>query len=214
MRGKSVAEFYADKVVMAVLGAVVPAVVVGTCAMLGLLGGPAPALVVVVGGIIGFFVPNVLVRRADARIRSDAREGLLVYMDLVTLERLANASATQALYQASLLSELPLFVQIRTALERARLEQQPPFEELRRLSEQIALPELGDLTDIMRLDDTGGALSGMLRARVRELRDAHLNREQLRASADAEGMTLYMTIPAVTFGLIFLIAALLRIVGS
>ena len=63
----------------------------------------------------------------------------------------------------------------------------------------------------MQLDETGAALSGALRARVKELRDAHLTSEQIKASAEAEGMTLYMTLPALVFGLIFLVAALLKI---
>ncbi len=41
--------------------------------------------------------------------------------------------------------------------------------------------------------------------------DAHLTREQTKASAAAEGMTIYMTLPALIFSLIFLVAALLRI---
>ena len=62
----------------------------------------------------------------------------------------------------------------------------------------------------MQLDETGAALSGALRARVKELRDAHLTAQQIRASAEAEGMTLYMTLPALVFGLIFLVAAMLE----
>ena len=102
-------------------------------------------------------------------------------------------------------------MQIRTALERARLEQQSPYAELRRLSDELKLSELADIADVMQLDETGAALSGTLRARVRELRDAHLTREQIKASAAAEGMTIYMTLPALSFGLIFLVAAMLRI---
>ena len=52
------------------------------------------------------------------------------------------------------------------------------------------------VADVMQLDETGAALSGTLRARVRELRDAHLTSEQIKASAAAEGMTIYMTLPA------------------
>ena len=74
------------------------------------------------------------------------------------------------------------------------------------------LPELKDLADIMQLDEIGAALSGALRARLRELRDAHLSRELTAASAAAESMTIFMTVPAMIFGLIFLVAALLRIV--
>jgi hypothetical protein len=46
---------------------------------------------------------------------------------------------------------------------------------------------------------------------VRELRNAHLTREQIAAGAAAEGMTIYMTIPALIFGMIFLGAAMLTL---
>jgi tight adherence protein C len=211
LQDKSIAEFYADKAVMAIIGAVLPGL--AGCAFVYLTGhlSPVPAIAVVAGAVSGFFVPDLLLRRKAQNVWVGATEALLVYIDLVTLERLTNASATQALHNAAALSDVPLFVHIRTALERARLEQQSPYAELRRLSDQLKLPELADIADVMQLDETGAALSGTLRARVRELRDAHLTREQMKASAAAEGMTIYMTLPAVIFGLIFLIAAMLRI---
>ena len=211
LQDTSIAEFYADKAVMAVIGAAVPGLLV---VLVGLLTGrasAAPLLFSVAGAVLGFFVPDLLLRRAGAVVRTGAAEALLLFIELVTLERLANASAAQALQNAAQVSDTPLFLQIRSALERARLEQQPPYAELRRLSDQLDLPELSDVADVMQLDETGAALSGALRARVRELRDAHLTAEQIRANADAEGMTLYMTLPAMIFGLIFLVAALLKI---
>ena len=211
LQDKSVAEFYADKAVMAVIGAVLPGVLGVAYAVLGDQLTVVPAAMAVLGAAVGFFVPDLLLNRATTRVRAGAVEALLVYIDLVTLERLTNASASQALHNAAVLSEVPLFVQIRTALERARLEQQSPYAELRRLSEQLRLPELADVADVMQLDETGAALSGALRARVSDLRDAHLTRQQLQASAAAEGMTLYMTLPALIFGLIFLVAAMLKI---
>ena len=213
MQDKSVAELYADKTVMAVIGAVLPALL-GSALGWVLTGhvGTLPAVTAVVGGVLGFFVPDLLLLRSSSGTRSAALEALLVFVDLVTLERLANASAPQALLRAASLSQVPLFVQIRTALERATLEQQSPYAELRRLADVLELPELADVADVMQLDETGAALSGTLRARVRELRDAHLTAEQIRASADAEGMTIYMTLPAMAFGLILLTAALLQIV--
>jgi tight adherence protein C len=211
LQNKSIAEFYADKAVMAIVGAVLPGL--AGCGFVYLTGhlSPIPAIAVVVGAVIGFFVPDLLLRRKTENVWVGATEALLVYIDLVTLERLTNASATQALHNAAALSDVPLFVHIRTALERAQLEQQSPYAELRRLSDQLRLPELADIADVMQLDETGAALSGTLRARVRELRDAHLTREQIKASAAAEGMTIYMTLPALIFGLIFLVAAMLRI---
>jgi tight adherence protein C len=211
LQNKSIAEFYADKAVMAIIGAVLPGL--ASCGLVYLTGhlSPIPAVAVLAGALIGFLVPDLLLRRETQNVWVGASEALLVYIDLVTLERLTNASATQALHNAAALSDVPLFVHIRTSLERARLEQQSPYAELRRLSDQLKLPELADIADVMQLDETGAALSGTLRARVRELRDAHLTREQIKASAAAEGMTIYMTLPALIFGLIFLVAAMLRI---
>jgi Flp pilus assembly protein TadB len=211
LQDKPIAEFYADKAVMMIICALLPGLVGFVWAVAVGSVGSWPALVCLVGATIGFFVPDLLLSQASDAARSGAVEALLVYIDLVTLERLANASATQALHSAAQLSEVPLFLHIRTALERAQLEQQPPYGELRRVADQLNLPELADLADVMQLDETGAALSGALRARLTELRDAHLTSEQIKASAAAEGMTIYMTLPALIFSLIFLAAAMLKI---
>jgi tight adherence protein C len=211
LRGKSIAEFYADKAVMALIGAVLPTLFALALWASGGQPGLLPTMLCLIGAACGFFVPDLLLLRSTSAARSDAVESLLVFIDLVTLERLANASSSQALLHAASLSDVTLFQQIRLALERAQLEQQSPYAQLRRLSDQLDLPELRDLADIMQLDENGAALSGALRARLQELRDAHLTREQMAASAAAEGMTIYMTLPALIFGLIFLGAALLRI---
>lgn len=211
LQSKSIAEFYADKVVMSIVGAALPALV--GFAWGWMTGRPTwwPAGLALIGLVVGYFAPDLLLRRSGATTQSRAVESLLVFIDLVTLERLANASATEALQSAASLSDVPLFVQIRTALERARLEQQSPYGELRRLADELDLPELKDVADVMQLDESGAALSGTLRARVRELRNAHLTREQIAAGAAAEGMTIFMTIPALIFGMIFLGAAMLTL---
>nr|WP_294695820.1 hypothetical protein [uncultured Friedmanniella sp.] len=214
LQDKSIAEFYADKAVMAMVGAVLPGVLGVVSGWLTGSVGMLPVLAALVGAAVGFFVPDLLLRRAAVVVRGNAVEALLLYLELVTLERLTNASAPQALHSAAQLSDVPLFLQLRSALERARLEQQPPYPELRRLAAQLNLPELNDVADVMQLDESGAALSGALRARVRELRDAHLTQEQIKAGAEAEGMTLYMTLPALIFGLIFLVAALLKIFSA
>jgi hypothetical protein len=211
LQGKSIAEFYADKAVMALVGAGLPSVLMLGLLITGSRPGMLPAVASLLGAALGYFVPDLLLLRARSAARSDAVESLLVFIDLVTLERLANASSSQALLHAASLSDVTLFRRIRLALERAQLEQQSPYAQLRRLADQLDLPELRDVADIMQLDETGAALSGALRARLQELRDAHLTREQMAASAAAEGMTIYMTLPALIFGLIFLGAALLRI---
>ena len=74
---------------------------------------------------------------------------------------------------------------------------------------EAAQPEAG--TAACLFDDWFDPIETGLRARVRELRDAHLTAEQIKASAHAEGMTIFMTLPALIFGLIFLAAAMLKI---
>jgi hypothetical protein len=211
LQGKSIAEFYAEKAVMALVGGLLPAVLALALWSFNGRVSTLPAFFSILGLTVGFFAPDLLLRRTTARARTGAVESLLVFIDLVTLERLANASSSQALQHAASLSDVTLFRQIRLALDRARLEQQSPYAQLRGLADQLDLPELKDLADIMQLDENGAALSGALRARLRELRDAHLSREQMAASASAESMTIFMTLPAMIFGLIFLVAALLRI---
>lgn len=211
LRNQSIAEFYGDKAALAITGFVMPGLLGLGLQWIADVPVSLPILVALLGGLVGYFVPDLQLRGAAKATRSDAGEALLAYIDLVTLERLANASATQSLHNAANLSDVPLFVQIRAALERARLEQQAPFRELRRLADQLALPELTDLADVMQLDESGASLSGALRARLRELRDAHLTKAQVDANAASEGMTIYMTIPALIFGLIFIGPPLLRI---
>lgn len=209
--GRSVERHYAHKAVAAIVGLILPAMI-GVALAVTLGGGlGVPAAAGLVLGLAGFFVPDLLLRRADAERREDATESLLTYFDLVTLERLANASASQSLRAAAAVGETGVFAAIRDALERARLEQRAPYAELQRLGRELELPALVDVADVMALDESGAALSDALRARVRELRDAHLTRARIAASAVSERMAFFMVVPSIVFGLFFLVPPILRL---
>ncbi|MDO5498128.1 MAG: hypothetical protein Q4F67_00430 [Propionibacteriaceae bacterium] len=214
LRNKSVAEFFADKLILALIGLVLPALVGAMVLTLLGLSPVVPVLGSLIGLVVGWFVPDLQLQRGGDRARSDAEEAMFTYFDLVILERMANLSATQALESAAAASDHPLFLSIRGALLRSRLEQQPPFAELRALAERLRLPQLADIADVMQLDETGAAVSGTLRARVRELRDAHLTAARIEAHAVSERMTVFMALPAMVFGLIFLAPPLLRLLGD
>jgi hypothetical protein len=214
LRNKSVAEFFADKLVLGLLGLIVPGLLGGI--FLPLLGLPlaVPVLASLIGLVVGYFTPDLLLRHGEEQSQNDAREALFTYFDLVTLERLANLSGPQALEAAAGTSNNPLFLAVRTALLRARMEQQPPYAELRSLAERLRLPQLADIADVMQLEEAGAAVSETLRARVRELRDAHLTAARIAAHEVSERMTVFMAVPAMVFGLIFLVPPLLRLVGG
>ena len=212
LRGTSIAAFYTEKLVFALLGLLTPAFIGSAFALLVGTSWTIPIGGGLVGAVAGFFIPDLQLQRSGSRVKADAGEALFTFFDLVTLERLANQSATQSLQAAAGLSDTILFRQIAAALERARLEQRAPFNELRRLADELDLPALRDIADVMRLDEQGASLASTLRARVRELRDAHLTRERIAAHEVSERMTIFMVLPALVFGLIFLVPPLLRLV--
>ncbi len=214
LRSISVDRFYTYKAASALAGLALPSLlgvvlllITGTSLVLPLLTG-------LVLGLFGFFIPDIVIGRGAATTSSDATEALLTFVDLVTLERLANSSATQSLHAAAAVSDQAVFMAIRDSLQRARLEQRAPFAELKRLGEELELPALCDVADVMKLDDSGASLSGALRARVKELRDAHLTEAKIEAAAVSERMTFLMVIPSLIFGLLFLIPPLLRLLSS
>lgn len=213
LQSRSFGDFVAEKVILATVGLALPVMVTAVAAGLDRLVTPVPVLVTLVLAAVGWFLPDLTLSRHDTSTRADSGEALFTYLDLVTLERLANASASQALSSAASLSDVPLFLRIRSALDRARLEQRPPWSDLRRLAKELQLPQLADVADVMRLDEQGAALADTLRARVRELRDAHLLEEKLAAQAVSERMTFWMVIPSLLFALVFLGAPLLKLVG-
>lgn len=214
MAGRSVDRHFAHKALGAVLGLLLPSLLGAALAVATGTGPEIPAAVALLFGVAGFFLPDLALRRADPERTEDATEALLTYFDLVTLERLANASGSQALRSAAAVSDVTVFTAIRDALERARLEQRTPYPELRRLGAELELPALVDIADVMALDDAGASLSGALRARVHELRDAHLTTARIAASAVSERMGFFMVIPSLVFGLFFLVPPLLRLVGG
>lgn len=214
LRGISLNRFFTYKALGALVGLALPSLL-GLILLLTAGVSPLiPGAVGLVAGLIGFLLPDVVVGRSSTETSADATESLLTFMDLVTLERLANRSASQALQSAAGISDSTVFRAIREALERARLEQRPPFEELKKLGLELELPALCDIADVMKLDESGASLSDALRARVKELRDAHLTASKIAASAISERMTLFMVIPSLVFGLIFLAPPLLRLLSN
>lgn len=214
LQGRSIGDYFVHKLALGLAGLALPGLV--AWALLPVTGrtlGGLPVGVGLVAAILGWVWPDLQLRGQSSRMRADAQEALNTFFDLVTLERLANLSATQALEAAARLSDVPVFQQVRVALERARLEQRAPWADLRRLAADLELPQIADIADIMRLDDQGAALADVLTARVHELRDAHLARELTEAHQASERMTLWMSIPVVIFSLAFLIPPLLKIAG-
>lgn len=211
MQGRPVQDFLLEKLILGGAGLLLPGLWILLQALLGKPLTVLPFLISPVAAIAGFFLPDLNLLRNSAKQTRSMNEAIHTFFDLVALERLSNASAAQATASAASISQAPLFRRITVGLERARMEQVPPWEELRTVGKEWRIPELTDFADVMQMEEQGAGLASVLQSRVRELRDAHLNRVKQEAAEASEAMTLWMTIPAMLLGLAFLAPALLRL---
>ena len=198
-----VARHLGQKVLMALLGLLFPAVFIVVTAAAGYaLPIALPAVFALVLAAVLFVVPDLDVRREAAAAREEFARAPAAYLDLTALERAAGAGATQSLEQAATVGDSWVFVRLREQLIRARLSGTPPWDGLHDLATELGLPELSDLADIMRLSgEEGAAVADTLRARSRGLRAALLTKEQTRANEESERMV----VPVAFLGLIFLV---------
>ncbi|SER96517.1 hypothetical protein SAMN05443377_12314 [Propionibacterium cyclohexanicum] len=213
LHGRSIGDFVAEKLVLGTGGLLTPVLLALASATMGAPLGAPVQLAGLVLAVLGWFWPDLGLRRSAGRVRHDADEALLTLFDLVMLERMANRSATQSLEAAAEVSDVAVFRRVRGVLAQAGLEQQQPWSGLRSLAAELRLPALADLADIMQLDDQGASLTEALGARVEELRDAHLSAERIAANEANERMTLWMAVPVMIFGLAFICPPLMRMAG-
>lgn len=211
LQGKTLSDFFVMKLLGLLAGFVFPLLVAAIVRPWIASGVFVPLIVSLAGGIVGWIWPNIRLHQRQDATRDDASESINTLFDLVVLERLANLSGVQSLEAAASISNTPLFSEITTALDRARLEQRAPWGDLERLAHDIDLPALAELADVMRLDEQGASLSSALLARTRDLRDAHLTKMKMQAHQVSERMTVWMTAPVMVFALAFLVPPILNI---
>lgn len=211
LQARPIGDFFAEKLVWMVIGLVLPVMIWVLMVAMGQRPGAWPAGVILIGVAIGYFIPDLRLRGTARQTREGASEALFMFFDLVTLDRLANRSVTQALHTAAGVSDVAIFQRIRHGLDRARLEQIAPWQELKRLSTELNLPVIADMADVLRLDEQGASLAEPLRARVRELRDAQVSEARRVAQEQTERMTLWMTLPVLVLGITLIAPALLRL---
>ena len=159
-----------------------------------------PVLAGVALAIAMSFLPEVELRRRAAVARVQMRRTVCVYLELVALERAADAGAVEALERAAAIGDGPGFGHIRDALLRARLEGRTPWQQLSQLALELDVPELGDVADIMRLSgEDGAAVLPTLRARAASLRTWLLQSEVTAANEASERMSIPVALLGVAF---------------
>ncbi|MFJ3946142.1 MULTISPECIES: type II secretion system F family protein [Streptomyces] len=209
--GRSPTRHVGIKVALGLYGLVLPALLVSAASAAGYpMPFPVPALAGLALGVLFWFVPDIHVKQQAVEARADFRHAIKTYLRLVQLERAADAAPTQALKRAAEVGDGWVFVKIRDAITRAELEGISPWEGLRRLSEELDVPELGAPADIISIaGEEGAAVGETLGAQARSLSGALVTAAKAKANSASEKMvmpvsalvvimTIYVGYPALT----------------
>ena len=203
------ARFYGDKIVMALMGLVIPPLLAFLFAQIG-LGFPVaiPAIASLGLAVVMFFLPNYNAVDDARESRLEFTRALGAYIDLVALERNNGSGVRQAMESAAEVGDSWVFTRLSEELTRSRWSGQPPWEALHALADELGLPELDDFADIMRLSGEEGA------SVYTNLRAAMLNDEIAEANAVGERMTIPGSLLGVIFMALLVAPSLLRMFSN
>lgn len=174
------------------------------------------AIAALVGAGVGWVLPNNNLAEVAKQARLEFNRALGSYVDLVALERNAGGSGTrQALENAAELGDSWPFQRIRDELARSRFSGEAPWDAIHSLADELGLPALDDVADIMRLAGAEGSqVYDTLRARSTALRSALLLAEQAKANALSERMTIPTTLMALVFCAVLVAPAVIRLAAG
>jgi Flp pilus assembly protein TadB len=199
-------------------------------AFIGLIAGPVLSAAVLFSFSIPLYVPvvatgalaaalwfvptyNVVTDARDARV--EFARSLGAFVDLVALEMASGSGPRQSMEAAAAVGDSWVFRRMREELARTRWSGVTPWDALRQLGNEIDMPDLHELADIMRLSgEDGGRVYPQLKARATSMRSAILSAQKTRANEVSERMTLPMTLLGMIFLVILITPQVLRMVGS
>jgi Flp pilus assembly protein TadB len=194
--------FYGEKVVWALLGLAMPPLFAAFFALIGL---PLPFAIPTFGSLglaaLFWFMPNYNATDDAKKARIEFSRALGAYIDMVATGVRDGSSGQQALRSAAEVGDTWVFKRIESELRRARYMTRAPWDSLHGLADDLGVPELDDLADIMQQSGQDGAqIYNNLRARAAALRSAMLSAELGKANAVSERMY----IPASLLGIVFM----------
>lgn len=212
---KSVASFYGDKLAFAGLAALAVPLLAWLFSWTVQLPITIPVVLTLAGLAGGWFLPDLNVRQDAAKARVEFSRALGAYTDLVALERHGGGSGTrQAMEFAAEVGDSWPFRRISEELARSRFSGQQPWDALHRLASELAVPDLDELADIMRLcGEEGAPVYDTLRARSEAGRNALLTTDLGEANETGERMFIPASLTAVVFLAILIVPALFRLLA-
>lgn len=156
-----------------------------------------PLALAIIAVLIAYQFTTAQVRVAAASARDEYRRALATYLSLAAMRLSAGAGIESALRKAAAAGHGPAFEAIRTALDRAAVLSQTPWDALADLGERIGVPAFEQLGATAGLAGESGARIGKSVAdRARALRMARLAELETKANIATEHMGLRVVVLA------------------
>jgi tight adherence protein C len=179
--GKSLENYLASKILLAVFGLIFPPLLLAGISLVGIhLSVFVPIWAALVFAVIFFFLPDLEIRQEVEKRRRDFRHAIGAFLDLVAMNLSGGRGVPEALMAASEIGNGWAFWRIRDALSNARISGQTPWQALGVLGEEVQVNELKDLASALSLVAEDGA-------KVRESLTARATSLRRRELADLEG---------------------------
>lgn len=205
---------FGEKALLAVVGLMFMPLFSVFLSVIGLISLPLPiplAGSLILAAVL-FVAPDLQVRAEAKKAKRDFVHALASFVDLVALERASGTGSTQAVEAAAAVGESWVFTRLSEEFARARWAGQTPWDGMRLLSEDLDIPELADLAEILRLSrDEGATVYAQLRARSTSMRNSLLSEDLAKANAASEQMSVPVSLLALVFLAILATPALLRV---
>ncbi len=213
--GMQLDKYYYDKVLLALVGLIMPMFLGVVTQAVGFLPFYVPALLgIPLAGWLWFSVDGTIRGKAN-EARAEFTRAVAVYLELVAAERKRGATAARALETSAEVGRSWVFVRIRQELTRARYAGVAPWDALRTLSEEIDVPDLADVAKIVRLSgEEGASIYETLRSRGKTLRHKLLAEEHEKANSASERMQMPLATTLFVYVGIIITPMLLNLVAT
>jgi len=205
--------FYGEKITFALLGVCLPGVL---SAFFGLLGLRLPLMIPTAGTVVLtvvlWFMPNLNAATEAKQARLEFNRALAPTSTWWRWNATPAPVPGRRWRIAAGIGDSWVFGRLGEELARSRWSGQAPWDALHHLADDLGLPDLDDLADIMRLSGEEGAqVYATLRARSTAMRTAMLTAEQGKANEISERMVLPGSLLGVVFIALLIVPALLRL---
>ncbi len=201
--GRTTEHHALDKLIGGLAGLLLPNLAGLALTTMGI--GPPPGLVAVLSlgcAVGGFFLPDLLLQDEAEKRRRAFRHALSSYLDLVNVLLAGGAGIETSLYAAADAGDGWGYQTIRSALRRARLTGQSPWETFSRLADDLGVRELAELAASVSLAGSHGA---RIRASLAAKADSLRGHQIAETESAAEAATERMTVPVAVLLLGFLL---------